>query len=96
MRKNKLSKELIYAIKMGYSNAVLFSLKNGMSANASKDGWRALMLAASYGHLNIVKIFVKAEADINAIDKMGWTALMYAISNGHLIVRDYLKSVGAK
>ena len=44
------------------------------------------MLAAYNGHLEVVRVLLKAGADKNAAKQDGATALMMAARNGHLEV----------
>jgi ankyrin repeat protein len=53
------------------------------------------MLAASEGHVNIVRTLVLAGADINATDEDKMNALAHAAANDHLTVVRFLKSKGA-
>ena len=47
-----------------------------------------LMLASMNGHLDCVKILLKAEAkqDVNAVNEYEWSALMLAVNNNHVEV----------
>lgn len=47
------------------------------------DGGTALLLAASYGQEDVVKILIRSSADINAKNKYGDTALILAAYSGH-------------
>ena len=53
----------------------------------------ALMLASFNGHLEIVKLLIKAGSPVNQDD---WTALSYAATNNHLNVARLLVGQGAK
>ena len=53
------------------------------------------MLAASEGHVNIVRTLVLAGADINIIDEDEMNALAHAADNDHAAVVRFLKSKGA-
>jgi len=58
-----------------------------------KDGWTALMKAASNGHKEVVELLVAVDkVEINAQDKDGWTALMKAASNDHKNVVKLLRA----
>ena len=54
-----------------------------------------LMLAASKGHLSIVKYFISMRANLNAQDSEGTTALMWATHRGRKEVVEYLLKRGA-
>jgi ankyrin repeat protein len=54
-----------------------------------------LMMAASCGYTNKVKILICARADVNARDKYGKTALMHAAQNGRVGVAQVLLDAGA-
>ena len=55
----------------------------------------ALMLAAGYGHSNVVRVLIEAGADKNAAVQDGATALMLAAVNGYLEVVQVLLEAGA-
>ena len=68
----------------------------GADVNASsKYGKTALMIAATWGHLDVVKCLAECGADVNASTRFGITALMEAACNGHLDVVKYLFENGA-
>lgn len=50
----------------------------------------ALMLAASHGRAEMVKLLVEQGADINLQDEDGSTALMCACEHGHLEIVNFL------
>jgi hypothetical protein len=60
-------------------------LARGANVNAvTSDGFTALMLAAFYGHTEIVSALLSREGiDVNAADSDGHTALMSAVHNHH-------------
>jgi ankyrin repeat protein len=55
----------------------------GVDVNAKeKDGWISLHLAASHGHLDIVKMLLAMESvDVNVKEKDGQTPLHLALGN---------------
>lgn len=56
-------------------------------------GWTPLMSAASAGHLPIVSLLLRKDADVNVANDTQRTALFYACSKGHAeIVKQLLKS----
>lgn len=54
------------------------------------------MLAAGYGHLDIVTYLIKSGADLNYRGSHGWTALHLAIRYGYMEIARFLISSGAK
>ncbi|WP_083233578.1 ankyrin repeat domain-containing protein [Planctopirus hydrillae] len=58
-------------------------------------GTTILMLASSYGHVELLQIILGRGADPNLQDKQGRTALQRAIESGHLGVVELLKQAGA-
>ncbi|CAG7695983.1 unnamed protein product [Allacma fusca] len=60
----------------------LFSLGD-VNIKAAQHGQTALMLAASHGRLDTVRLLLEAGADINIQDEDGSTALMCASEHGH-------------
>ena len=62
----------------------------------NKEGCTALLLAAKYGHLEIVKVLLAKDAKINVQDKEGLTALLLATQEGHLEIMKALLAKDAK
>ena len=54
------------------------------------------MTASAFGQDDVVKVLLKAGADVNAIDTVGATALKKAQENGQTKVVSILKKAGAK
>merc|ERR1712136_66260 len=50
----------------------------------------ALMYAATYGHIDAVRVLLDHGSDIEATSKDGWTSLITATYNGHIDVVQYL------
>ncbi|KAK3753232.1 hypothetical protein RRG08_024504 [Elysia crispata] len=67
----------------------IFSLGD-VNARAATTEQTALMLAASHGRPNTVKMLVDAGADLNAQDVDGSTALMCACEHGHLDIVNFM------
>nr|XP_015211146.1 PREDICTED: KN motif and ankyrin repeat domain-containing protein 4 isoform X1 [Lepisosteus oculatus]XP_015211147.1 PREDICTED: KN motif and ankyrin repeat domain-containing protein 4 isoform X1 [Lepisosteus oculatus]XP_015211148.1 PREDICTED: KN motif and ankyrin repeat domain-containing protein 4 isoform X1 [Lepisosteus oculatus] len=59
-------------------------LKQGdINTRASQAGQTALMLAVSHGRIDMVRLLLSCNADVNAQDDDGSTALMCACEHGH-------------
>ncbi|RUS81516.1 hypothetical protein EGW08_010723 [Elysia chlorotica] len=69
----------------------IFSLGD-VNARAATTQQTALMLAASHGRPNMVRMLVEAGADLNAQDVDGSTALMCACEHGHLDIVNFMLS----
>src|SRR5205814_7283 len=69
----------------GQEVAVQRLLEDGANIQAKTDifGRTALDSTAENGHLAVVKLLLKAKADVNVKDKHGETALYRAAKNGH-------------
>ena len=65
-----------------------------MSA-ANNDGDRPLMVASKKGNLELVKLLIKAGANVNLSDNEGWTPLIAAAHKGHKDVCKALLDNGA-
>lgn len=61
-----------------------------------KTGQTPLMLAARYGHHEIVAVLVSAGAQLNRVDSDGWTALKSASWGGHVECVKHLVESGAE
>ncbi|KAI9219729.1 hypothetical protein BC828DRAFT_385372 [Blastocladiella britannica] len=59
-----------------------------------ETGATALMQAACFGHLNLVRILVEASAVLDVQDNNGWTALMWATNNNREEVVEFLLDQG--
>jgi ankyrin repeat protein len=69
------------AVRAGDAEIVNVYLKHGGDVNNSlKTGSTLLMIAATYGQTDIVKILIGSGAGVNAVNYDGMTALMYSIS----------------
>jgi len=64
--------------------------------DASEEGIRPLIAAASEGHVDVVKLLIESGADINAKDQDETTALMAAAARGHVNVVKLMLDAGAK
>ncbi len=83
--KSDLSKALFSAVADGSLPVVQRLLAEGISPGTDADplqlGCTALMVAACYGHVEIVRTLLAAGVDVNAKDKQGLTALDYTQKN---------------
>jgi ankyrin repeat protein len=82
----------------GYSlatNPAIASNYAEVNARERLYGRTALMIAATEGHLDVVRLLVEAGTDLNASDAEGSTALTLARSYGHLDVAAFLEASGA-
>ncbi|KAK0530520.1 hypothetical protein OC835_003988 [Tilletia horrida] len=81
------------------TDSELGTASSSSSANeqpSSLRGTGPLVLAASSGHLEAVRMLVlQAGCDINERDEAGWTALMWAVSASNLPLVSFLLSNGA-
>ncbi|XP_035714306.1 KN motif and ankyrin repeat domain-containing protein 2 isoform X2 [Folsomia candida] len=67
----------------------LFSLGD-VNIKAAQHGQTALMLGASHGRFDTIRLLLEAGADINIQDEDGSTALMCAAEHGHMKIVKYL------
>lgn len=67
-------------------------LKNGINYNAADSlGETPIMLAAKYGHKQIIDELLNAGANVNFENQNGYTAIEFAILNNHFSVFKQLK-----
>ncbi len=93
------------AAKQGDLAAVNAELRRGTDANTpDKHGRRALVLAAGMGHVEIVKAFLQARAEVDGSQiggsdalsgEVGWTPLMAGARSGQTEVVTLLLQAGA-
>jgi uncharacterized protein len=84
---------LLIAARTGNLGLAQFLVANRASLmRPNRYGDTALHLAASQGHIQMVKLLVDSGAEINS---SGWTPLQYAIYSGHLEIASYLIDKGA-
>ena len=89
--------QFIEAAKRGNFLKISKMIKAGADVNTRDiDGITALMWAARFDKLDIVKALIKAGADVNLKDNMEWTALIGAARNGHTEIVKMLIKAGAK
>lgn len=76
--------EKILNMYKGESNKLSKCLSIVLAASDSLSGNKALHFCAANGHLEIIRLLLKNNADINAVNQSGSTALHYAALNGRL------------
>ena len=69
---------------MCYVESTTLLIQKNADVNAGKDGGTPLYLAASHGHLDIVRILVDRFANVDAANGTGATPLYIAAQKGHL------------
>ena len=76
---------LTLAARCGHDNVVDALLSGSQCPMDAKgqDGYTALHYSCIYGHVDVIKIFVKHKADVNSKTNSGNTPLTLAIINGH-------------
>jgi outer membrane protein assembly factor BamB len=92
-------RELLWTtLRNGDISATTALLDQGADANTKNEiGVTTLMIAASKGQLDMVKLFVERGADVNARDGIWYqTPLSTAVGRGHAEVVKFLIDAGAK
>ncbi|XP_073244839.1 poly [ADP-ribose] polymerase tankyrase-like isoform X3 [Porites lutea] len=97
--KNKHTKAAIhYAARNGHLSIIRLLVAAGGNVDLQTGSYRgnvtALMLAATQGHLELVKALVELKASPDKKGKWNKTALMYAVKNGQSPVAAYLLRIG--
>ncbi len=92
---------LVISTELGDYQLVLNLLDLGADINAFRKsryayGNTALIEAARYGYLDLVKLFIERGAHLDVTNFMGNTALMYAVINQQLEVAKLLLESGAE
>jgi ankyrin repeat protein len=83
---------LMYASKRSFNETAAFLLKNGAEVNvqSKKKGITALILAAGWGNVELVRMLLEHGADPNLTDFFGRTAKILAQEMGKSAVVDLL------
>ena len=91
-------KELRIAAANGDLNKVKYLLNQGVDEDAqNKNGMTALMYAAAYGHLNIVKHLVEEDfADVTIKCNTGLQAVHYTMVHDHFDINIYMYLIHAE
>ncbi len=93
---NPASFKLRRAVEAGDPQAVEAALNAGANINyADSNGWTALMMAALYGHIDIVRLLIDAGAHVNCANNYDNSALMWAALYGHTEIVRLLLEQGA-
>jgi len=89
--------ELIRASGQGDIAKVRELLEKGANVDTrdKESGWTPLMAAAFSGSIDVVKLLVVKNADVNAQDKFAWTPLMISSRSGHPDIVRVLLDAGA-
>jgi len=66
------------------------------NAKASKHGTTPLMMAVKDGHLEVVKLLLDANAEINIKDIDGTTAIAWATKSGFLEIKGLLEQEASR
>ena len=59
------------------------------------EGYSALMIAARYGHVGVMRLLLGTGSQINRVDSLGHTSLHYAATSGQLGAAQLLLAEGA-
>lgn len=91
---NKTDKDgitsLIYAVRYGSLKTVKELLESNYQIDESNQNFSALVEAACYGHIDIVRYLVQKGFDVNIQTKEQQTPIYKAIMNGHVEVVRFL------
>lgn len=90
--------ELLVAAKQNNTDGVIVQIHRGASVDKtrSRDGRTPLMIAASLGNFQTVKVLLEAGAQRDLRDNSGKTALDYASAHKHTNVVSLLRSWSAE
>ncbi|XP_063419351.1 uncharacterized protein LOC134702299 [Mytilus trossulus] len=77
----------MWAARFGHVEVCRLLLENRCKKDiTSRDGWTALMVAASEGHVEVCRLLLENRCKTDITDRDGWTALIVAASEGHVEV----------
>lgn len=89
------------AARFGHTECaqILLEEHNGQKADMevaeNSFGWTPLLIACVDGHIDIVRILIAANADLERLDTSGWTAKEHAALRGHMDIAELLADVTA-
>lgn len=88
---------LFQAILVGSDDAAMVLLAKGADASVTDTSLNrnALHYAAEKGHLMLVRRLLKADVELNGVDRNGYTPLMLAVRNGQTKAMTALLEAGA-
>lgn len=87
---------LIDHIKKGDIIKAKEIIQKGADVNkVSSDGWSALMHAAHFGLVEVIRPLIEKGSDVHMMDCDRWNALMIAVTHGHLEIVKILIENGA-
>jgi Ankyrin repeats (3 copies) len=91
------AKVSLHAAEEGDSDFVKSLLKRGVDSINARDASNQtpLDIAAAKGSVNVVRLLIKREAEVDPCDKWGWTRLYSPSQSGHLEVSRPLPDHGA-
>lgn len=79
----------------GSFNCILEQIQKGADVNATLDQ-TPLMIVSGLGYIRMVRAYIEAGADINAVTRTGWTSLTYAVNENRPDVIRLLLQHGAE
>lgn len=88
---------MLAGAEAGRLDVVVYSLNKGVDPDASgRNGFTALIVAASRGHTSIIDLLLARGANLNKPNDVGWTALMEAAFRDEDRTVMHLLKAGAK
>lgn len=77
-------------------SSILYQSSFNIDAQMEGSQETALIIACSKGYLNVVKMLLSKDANLEHKDKKGFNSLLHAASSGHDVIVDLLLEKGAK
>ena len=90
--------ELLQASSTGDADVCerIIARQPNMLEVCDRRGRTPLILASLHGHMEVCKVLIAADADVEAVDKADKTPLAYAASRGHREIAKLLLDHGAE
>jgi ankyrin repeat protein len=63
------------------------ALENGANPNVLNDDWTPLSLAATKGHVGVVRTLIEHKADVNGVNRFDWTPIYVAAQSADALGR---------